>query len=85
MATQKKPKITYPCSWQYKLIGKERTAIEQAVSAILAEHKYSLVNSKQSSSGKYVSMNLELTVTSEKHRDSIFIQFRDHLDIKFVI
>ncbi len=85
MATQKKPEITYPCSWQYKLIAHDQLAIEQAVNAIIAELKHSLSSSKQSSSGKYISMNLELTVTSERHRDSIFSQFRDHVDIKFVL
>lgn len=85
MTTEKKPEISYPCSWKYNLIGHDISSIEKAARAILADAAHSLTKSKQSSSGKYVSVNLELDVTSEAHRDSIFIQFRDHIDIKFVI
>ncbi len=85
MTTEKKPEISYPCSWKYNLIGSDIRSIEKAASEILADGSHSLTKSKQSSSGKYVSMNLELEVTSQSHRDSIFIQFREHIDIKFVI
>ncbi|MDA3972065.1 MAG: DUF493 family protein [Desulfobulbaceae bacterium] len=85
MTTQKKPEIIYPCAWQYTLIGNDISAITQASVEILAEAKYSISESKKSSSGKYVSMNLEIAVTCQDHRDSIFMQFREHIDIKFVI
>jgi putative lipoic acid-binding regulatory protein len=85
MTTQKKPEISYPCSWQYTLLGTDITAIKKASAEILAETEHSLVESKKSSTGKYVSVHLELDVISEVHRDSIFFQFREHIDIKFVI
>ncbi len=85
MTEQKKPEIIYPCSWQYKLIGMNKDAIQQAILEIIADHNHTITHSNTSSSGKYISLNLELEVLSEKHRDGFFFKFREHAHIKFVI
>lgn len=85
MTKQKTPAISYPCAWQYKLIGMDKNAIKQAIAEIIADHNHTITPSKTSSSGKYISFNVELKVHSEEHRDTFFCQLRDHADIKFVI
>lgn len=85
MSEPEEPKIKYPCGWQYKIIGMDTEAMKQAVCEIIADHDHTLNHSNSSSSGKYISFNLELEVHSEEHRDSFFIQLREHIAIKFVI
>ena len=85
MTEQEQPKIQYPCPWQYKLIGIDADAIKQAIADIIADHDHTVAHSNTSSSGKYISLNLELEVHSKEHRDHFFFKFREHIDIKFVI
>ena len=85
MTEEKTPKISYPCPWQYKIIGMDINAIKQAIAEIIADHVHTITMSNTSSSGKYISLNVELEVHSEEHRDTFFFQLRDHIDIKFVI
>ena len=85
MAESDPPKIEYPCAWQYKLIGMNSDDIKQAVREIIAEHNHTLAHSNTSSSGKYISLSLDLEVHSEEHRDHFFMRLREHIAIKFVI
>ena len=63
-----KAQIDYPCVWQYKLIGMDRQAVRAAVAAHLGDAPYSLSDSRRSGGGKYISMNLEVSVDSEEQR-----------------
>lgn len=83
--TDQKPEINYPCQWQYKLIGPQSEGLKQAVSEIINEYPHSLTPSKSSSSGKYVSYNLEVFVASQEVRDYYFKKLRSHSAIKIVL
>uniref|UniRef100_UPI004057210F HP0495 family protein n=1 Tax=Candidatus Electronema sp. TaxID=2698783 RepID=UPI004057210F len=63
-----KAQIDYPCVWQYKLIGMDRQAVRAAVAVHLGDAPYSLSDSRRSGAGKYISMNLEVSVDSEDQR-----------------
>ena len=80
-----KPKIDYPCVWQYKVIGMEREAVLAAISEHLGDAPYSLADSRKSSGGKYISMTLELTVYSDYHRLRLYQVLGDHPDVKVVL
>jgi len=82
---QKKPKIDYPCSWLYKVIGIGREEVELAIIEILGEGHYSITYSSVSSSGKYHSLNLEIEVVSEQNRDNIYNSLAAHAAIKVVL
>lgn len=82
---EKTVQIDYPCHWQYKLIGMDETALKHAIQEIIADHEHTIAHSNRSSSGKYISLNVELEVYSEEHRDTFFFKLRDHAHIKFVI
>lgn len=79
-----KPKIDYPCSWQYKIIGESNGEIRKIVQATVTE-EYILRKSNVSSSGRYVSMNLELTVQSEERRLELYRVLAAAGEIKVVI
>jgi putative lipoic acid-binding regulatory protein len=63
-----RPQIDYPCVWQYKLIGMNRQAVLAAVAVHIGDAPYSLSDSRRSGAGKYISMNLEVSVDSEEQR-----------------
>ena len=80
-----KPEITYPCLWQYKIIGTDREAIIDTVMDILPDTDHLLANSHTSSGGRYVSMNLEVVVQSEEQRLSLYNQLVENTAIKIVL
>lgn len=82
---KKKPDITYPCAWGYKVIGLDEDTVRSAVCACLPDATYTLAVSRASTSGKYISLNLTLTVADEAHRNAVFAALAGHADIKMVI
>lgn len=83
--TSCKPKIDYPCNWQYKIIGESATVITQLVADHVHEKEYSLTRSNVSSGGRYVSMSLELTVENEERRLELYRLLADDPTVKVVI
>lgn len=67
-----KPEITYPCTWSYTIIVSEVASVEAWIDSFLGNVDRDLVESKRSSSGKYVSLHLAVRVDSEARRDEIF-------------
>lgn len=82
---EEKLELTYPCSWSYKLIALERKAIEDAIKDILDERAHKLTHSKNSKSGKYISMNLDLLVYNEDDRNFLYESLKAHQHIKMVL
>lgn len=66
------PKIDYPCRWQYKIIGESRVEIRRAVELHVQQRPLALTDSHVSSGGRYVSMNLEVTVCGDEERLSLY-------------
>ncbi len=81
----KKVVIEYPTSWQYKLVGLTKTQLQNAVKEVILEREHTIKESKKSSSGKYVSMNLDLVIQNEDERLFIFDALKQHAHIKFVL
>ncbi len=80
-----KPKIDYPCLWQYKVIATDCAQIRKIVEEHLGDAPYSLSESNRSSGGKYVSMNLEMTVNSDYHRLRLYEVLTAHPAVKVVL
>ncbi|XCN74165.1 MAG: DUF493 domain-containing protein [Candidatus Electrothrix aestuarii] len=80
-----KPEIDYPCVWQYKVIGMEQKAVQAALSEQLGDAPYSLSESRTSRKGKYISLNLELTVHNEEQRLQLYSSLTAHPSIKLVL
>ena len=80
-----KPKIDYPCAWQYKIIGESASVIAQLVADLVHEKDYTLTRSNVSSGGRYVSMSLELTVQSEARRLELYRLLAEEPTVKVVL
>ncbi len=77
--------IDYPCVWQYKVIGKNQQTLQVAVSEQLGDTPYSLSGSRCSSTKKYCSMNLEVSVESNEQRQALYHALSEHSEIKAVL
>jgi hypothetical protein len=82
--TAKKPAITYPCLWLYKVIGEDATALARAINTVCPAPAV-IVPSKTSSSGKYCSLNVEIEVVDEATRLAIYQNLKNHLAVKMVL
>ena len=88
MASKKdmcKVKLDYPCQWLYKVIGIEEEQLRQAITKIIPDTPCEINLSKSSSSGKYLCLNVELTVQSEEERNSIYERLKAHQHVKIVL
>ncbi|MBU4234835.1 MAG: DUF493 domain-containing protein [Proteobacteria bacterium] len=82
--TAKKPDITYPCVWLYKVIGEDITSLTRAITTVCPV-QVSIAPSKSSSSGKYCSLNVEIEVADEASRLAIYQNLKNHLAVKMVL
>ncbi len=80
-----RPEIEYPCEWGYKLIGRDRDALEAVIGEIMGKRAYVQREGNSSSKGKFHSLNMRCQVESETDRNSIFKAFQEHPDVKMVI
>lgn len=80
-----KPRIDYPCLWQYKVIATDIEPVLEIVATHLGDAPYSLCKSKKSRAGRYISINLEMTVYSDYHRLRLYELLGVHQQIKMVL
>ncbi len=80
-----KLELTYPCDWRYKIIGRERALLEQAIHDVITEREHKLTHSNASCSGKYISLNLDLLVHNEDDRQFIYEALKAHQHVKMVL
>ena len=80
-----KAKLEYPCQWLYKVIGTNHEQLRQAIMEIINNIPCEISLSNSSSSGKYLCLNLEITVQSEEERNSIYSGLKSHPLIKIVL
>ena len=77
-------KIDYPCEWLYKIIGRDKESVHNAVAGIIQDREYHINDSNTSKTGKYRSFNVTVTVSDEAYRNNIYQALKGHDDIKFV-
>lgn len=82
---KQKPDISYPCRWHYRLIGEDRDAMLLALSVWRNRPDALVTDGNQSSTGRYLSLNLELTVESEEERLAVYQSLTDHAAIRMVL
>lgn len=81
----KKPQITYPCQWEYKLIVLQNTDINKIIKSIINDKPYNVSLSNESKNGKYESFNLSLEVESQEQREEFFAKFKQNEQTKYVL
>ncbi|CBG40563.1 HP0495 family protein [Helicobacter mustelae] len=82
--TQDRPRIDYPCKWEYRIIATQEQAVVMAVFEII-EGEYQLEIANHSANGRFVSLHLIVEVASEKIRDEIFQKLTKIPQVKMVI
>jgi putative lipoic acid-binding regulatory protein len=83
-ALKKKTKIEgYPLSWSFKVIGLDKTDMVRDIELIMAQREYSLEESNKK--GKYLSLNLTLTVASDAERTSVFNTLKNTDSVTMVL
>ncbi|MEA1919300.1 MAG: DUF493 domain-containing protein [Campylobacterota bacterium] len=82
---QPKLELEYPCQWRYKIVGEAKELMIEAVCDVISEKEHTIEDSKQSKTGKYTSMNLDLLVHNEEERNFIYEALKAHQHIKMVL
>lgn len=82
---QRKPEITYPCDWEYKVIGTSEEKLREVILAACAPDIPSITLANVSSKGVYFSLNVSLVVKNEEMRLRIFSHLQNSPDVKIVI
>lgn len=80
-----KLQVTYPCLWEYRLIGRDEELMRSAAAEVLADREHTITPSHQSSTGKYCSVLVEVTVADEDARLSIYDALKGHRDIIMIL
>ena len=80
-----KLKLNYPCPWIYKIIGIDQDEMRAAVEEIICDRSCSITFSRSSKKGKYHSLNVEVLVESESHRQIIYEALKVHKAIKVIL
>jgi putative lipoic acid-binding regulatory protein len=80
-----KPKLNYPCQWVYKVVGTNQDELRQAIMKIITDTPCEINFSNSSSSGKYLCLNLEITVQSEEERNSIYSNLKAQPQVKIIL
>ncbi|TLD84082.1 DUF493 domain-containing protein [Helicobacter sp. MIT 11-5569] len=76
--------IQYPCIWHYRIIGFDKDTLRLAALENINK-EFIHTPGKESSGGKYHSINLEIEVESQEERDLIFQALQKDSRIKFVL
>lgn len=82
---KQKLRLDYPCSWTYKIIGRNPDDMQSAVHEIIRDHPYRVSLSRRSETAKYVCLNIELTVESESHRLALYEKLKVHPAIDVIL
>jgi len=80
-----KPRIDYPCTWSYKVVGADAAALDLAVAEVMGEQVYTICASNTSRTGKYVSVRVETVVHDEENRVGIFMALGAHESVRIVL
>ena len=83
--TPDRPEIEYPCLWTYKVIGVDRSLLQDVIIETCSPHAVLVSPSHTSSKGKYHSLNAELVVPDEKTRLRIYEILKNHAAVKLVL
>lgn len=73
----KKPEISYPNFWCYRVIINSDKNAGSKIKEKLAKYEYEISLSKHSKNGKYISFEVNVMVNSELERDLVFKELKE--------
>jgi len=68
----RRPEISYPCTWTYRLICVDEQVLRAAVVALMGTSEHALETIGSSASGRYQRLELRVLVRDEIERNDIF-------------
>lgn len=77
--------LRFPCPWTYTIFGPDEVLLREAVAAVVGDARHTLELSRESRTGKYRSMHLEVVVRDDEERLSIFRTLHGHPDVAYVL
>ena len=80
-----RPEIEYPTDWTFKVVGPDEGRLRNAIGGVVGSMDHTLTLSRRSRGGKYVSLELVVTVGGEAQRLAIGQVLHEHEDVKFVL
>ena len=80
-----KPEIDYPCLWQFRLIGEERTAMIEAITTLVGLTEDLIEDANVSSTGRYLSLKIELLLHGDEERLATYRLLAGHPAIRMVL
>lgn len=80
-----KVQLAYPCLWLYKIIGEDQVSMHRAIAETVRDPSCSVSCGNSSNNGKYHSLNIEVDVQSEEHRNAIYSALKAHPAVKMVL
>ena len=80
-----KLEIDYPCCWLYKVIGTDPDAMRAAVLETIDAEEVRIEESNTSSGGRFVSLNVEVTVQSDDERTGYYEALKESHAIRMVL
>lgn len=80
-----RPEIDYPTAWTYRIICAEEDPVRRAVIVLMGGLEHTLVEVHVSSAGRYRSLQLELEVRDEAHRNEVFRALTGMPGVRMVI
>ena len=80
-----KLQLDYPCLWTYTIIGSIHDDIRRAIAEVIGDADHSLTFSHNSKTGRYLSLNLQMTVYDETQRVGIYHSLCNQRAIKLVL
>lgn len=79
------PLIEYPCQWEYRVIGRDVSALKKALRECIGDDLCDVVPGKTSAGGKYISFRVTVSVSDEQSRNLIYQSLTAHEAITMVL
>ena len=80
-----RPKIEYPCEWEYKVIGRDVEKIIKVIEDAANGLNFTITPSNVSKNEKYFSLNFKVEVPNEVVRDLVYQKLEESEEIKIVL
>ncbi len=85
VARQAPVQINYPCRWLYKVITADASGDRQRIEAMFRECGCRVSLSNRSRTGRYASLDVEIEVRDEAHRNGVYLLLRGLAAVKMVL
>ncbi|SCK26496.1 YbeD family protein [Vogesella sp. LIG4] len=81
--------LEFPCRFPIKVMGESQPDFQLIMFEVVRVHAPDLaqtdITTRDSSSGKYVSLTITVTATSREHLDNIYRSLTSHVLVKWVL